>query len=82
MGPPRTGHACVFAFAQDGGLGIQSDFAQPWFFVFFLLIFHYLPLSRKGLSYWNTSNKLSLRGFSDRIGDDEAISQPPPGPFF
>lgn len=82
MGPPGTRHSRVFAFAQDGGLGIQGDFGQFGFFVFLLLIFHYLPLSRTVLSYSNTSNKLSLRGVSDRIRYDEAISQNPPYPPF
>jgi hypothetical protein len=39
----------VFAFAQDGSLGIQGNFEQFRLFVSLLIIFRHLPLSRKGL---------------------------------
>jgi hypothetical protein len=49
MGPPGARHPRVFAFAQDGGLGIQGNLCQFGFFVFLLIIFRHLPLSSKGL---------------------------------
>ena len=96
MGPSGTRQSYVFAFAQDGSLRIQSNFGQSGFFVFLHTIFRHLLLSRTGLSYWNTSNKLSLRGVlhqkrlsagalgfkSFLVQDDEAISQEAPCPPF
>jgi hypothetical protein len=49
MGTPGTCHSRILALSQDGSLGIQGNFGQFRLFVFLLIVFTHLPLSRKGL---------------------------------
>jgi hypothetical protein len=49
IGAPRPCQSCVFAFAQHGSLGIKGNFDQFRLFVFLLMVFRHLHLSRKGL---------------------------------
>ena len=49
MGPSGTRHSRVFAFAQDGSLGIQGNFGQFRLFIFFLVVLLHQALSRKRL---------------------------------